>query len=104
MALHEKYLKPYLTMQSQYKVLLMKQARVAPIPAMKCIPIHLFVGETGNEDNTSIRWPHKARALSSSMAFRASVSVADIRLERPRGQLLWTRSRYAPVYERPRPL
>ena len=41
-ALRERYLEPYLTTQSQYKARLEMQARGAPVPPMKGIPILLF--------------------------------------------------------------
>ena len=59
------------------------QARGAPVPPIKGVPILLFTGETTEEeDNDFIRWVHLTRRLSSRYALRASVSVADVRLER----------------------
>uniref|UniRef100_M4BBE9 Uncharacterized protein n=1 Tax=Hyaloperonospora arabidopsidis (strain Emoy2) TaxID=559515 RepID=M4BBE9_HYAAE len=104
-ALRERYLEPSLTTQSQYKARLELQARGAPVPPIKGVPILLFAGETKDEeDNEFIRWVHRTRRLSSMYALRASVSVADVRLERKlrydyaklkaRGQLR-NRTRYA---------
>uniref|UniRef100_M4BFD3 Uncharacterized protein n=1 Tax=Hyaloperonospora arabidopsidis (strain Emoy2) TaxID=559515 RepID=M4BFD3_HYAAE len=104
-ALRERYLEPSLTTQSQYKARLELQARGAPVPLIKGIPILLFTGETKDEeDDEFIRWVHRTRRLSSMYALRASVSVADMRLERKlqydyakikaRGQLR-NRTRYA---------
>ena len=59
------------------------QARGAPVPPIKGVPILLSAGETKEEeDNEFIRWMHRTRRLSSMYAMRASVSVADVRLER----------------------
>uniref|UniRef100_M4BAE5 Uncharacterized protein n=1 Tax=Hyaloperonospora arabidopsidis (strain Emoy2) TaxID=559515 RepID=M4BAE5_HYAAE len=82
-ALRERYLEPSLTTQSQYKARLMLQARGAPVPPIKGVPILLSAGETKEEeDNKFIRWVHRTRRLSSMYALRASVSVADVCLER----------------------
>ena len=65
----------------------------------------LSAGESKDEEyNEFIRWVHRTRRLSSMYALRASVSVADVRLERKlrydyakltaRGQLR-NRTRYA---------
>uniref|UniRef100_M4B2M6 Uncharacterized protein n=1 Tax=Hyaloperonospora arabidopsidis (strain Emoy2) TaxID=559515 RepID=M4B2M6_HYAAE len=82
-ALRERYLEPSLTTQSQYKARLELQARGAPVPPIKGVPILLSAGETKDEeDNDFIRWVHRTRRLSSMYALRASVSVADVRLER----------------------
>ena len=81
-ALRERYLEPSLTTQSQY-VRLELQARGAPVPPIKGVPILLSAGETKEEeDNEFIRWMHRIRRLSSMYAMRASVSVADVRLKR----------------------
>uniref|UniRef100_M4BQA2 Uncharacterized protein n=1 Tax=Hyaloperonospora arabidopsidis (strain Emoy2) TaxID=559515 RepID=M4BQA2_HYAAE len=81
-ALRERYLEPSLTTQSQY-VRLELQARGAPVPPIKGVPILLSAGETKEEeDNELIRWMHRTRRLSSMYAMRASVSVADVRLKR----------------------
>uniref|UniRef100_M4C2A6 Uncharacterized protein n=1 Tax=Hyaloperonospora arabidopsidis (strain Emoy2) TaxID=559515 RepID=M4C2A6_HYAAE len=104
-ALRERYLEPSLTTQSQHKARLELQARGAPVPPIKGVPILLSAGETKDEeDNEFIRWVHRTRRLSSMYALRASVSVADVRLERKlrydyaklkaRGQLN-NRTRYA---------
>ena len=104
-ALLERYLEPYLTTQSQYKERLEMQARSAPVPPIKDVPILSFAGETTDEeDNDIIRWVHRTLRLSSMYALRVSVSVADVRLERKlrydytklkaRGQLR-NRTRYA---------
>ena len=59
------------------------QARGAPVPPIKGVPILLFAGETADEeDNDFIRWVHRTCRLSSMYALRSSVSVADVRLER----------------------
>ena len=59
------------------------QARGAPVPPIKGVPILLSAGETKDEeDNDFNRWVHRTRRLSSMYALRASVSVADVRLER----------------------
>ena len=81
------------------------QARGAPVPPIKGVPILLSAGETEDEeDNDFIRWVHRTHRLSSMYALRASVSVADVRLKRKlqydyaklkaRGQLR-NRTRYA---------
>ena len=57
------------------------QARDAPVPPIKGIPILLFAGETKDEeDNDFIHWVHLTRRLSSVYALRASANVADVRL------------------------
>ena len=82
-ALRERYLEPYLTTQSQYKARLEMQARGAPVPPIKGVPILLFAGETTDEeDNDFVLWVHRTRRLSSTCALRASANVADVRLER----------------------
>uniref|UniRef100_A0AAV1V101 Uncharacterized protein n=1 Tax=Peronospora matthiolae TaxID=2874970 RepID=A0AAV1V101_9STRA len=43
-ALRERYLEPHLTTQSQYKARLDMQARGAPVPPIKGVPILLFAG------------------------------------------------------------
>ena len=48
-ALRETYLEPSLTTQSQYKARLELQARGAPDPPIKGVPILLFAGETKDE-------------------------------------------------------
>ena len=59
------------------------QARGAPVSPIKGIPILLFAGEpTHEEDNAFVRLVHRTRRLSSMCALRASVAVADVRLER----------------------
>ena len=105
--LRERYLEPFVTTQSQYKLRLDAQARGAPVPPIKGIPILLFAGESpDDEDNAFVRWVHRKRHLTSMFALRASANVADVRLERKlrydyaklkaRGQLR-TRTRYAPA-------
>ena len=82
-ALRERYLEPSLTTQSQYKARLELQARGAPDPPIKGVPILLPAGETKDEgDNEFIRGVHRTRRLSSMYPLRASVSVADVLLER----------------------
>uniref|UniRef100_A0AAV1VAL6 Uncharacterized protein n=1 Tax=Peronospora matthiolae TaxID=2874970 RepID=A0AAV1VAL6_9STRA len=82
-ALRERYLEPHLTTQSQYKTCLDMQARDAPVPPIKCIPILLFAGETvSEEDDAFDRWVHHIRRLSNMFVLRASVNVTDVRLER----------------------
>ena len=82
-ALRERYLEPSLTTQSQYKARLELQARGATVPPIKGVPILLSAGETTDEeDDTFARWVHRTRRLSNMHALRASVSVADVRLER----------------------
>uniref|UniRef100_A0AAV1VBH0 Uncharacterized protein n=1 Tax=Peronospora matthiolae TaxID=2874970 RepID=A0AAV1VBH0_9STRA len=81
--LRERYLEPQLTTQGQYKASLDMQARRPPIPPIKGIPILLFAGDTkSEEDNGFDRWAHRMRRHSSMSALRASVIVADVRLER----------------------
>uniref|UniRef100_M4BH06 Uncharacterized protein n=1 Tax=Hyaloperonospora arabidopsidis (strain Emoy2) TaxID=559515 RepID=M4BH06_HYAAE len=81
-ARREKYLEPYLKTRSQYKARLEMQARGAPFPPIKCIPILLFAGETTDEkDDAFVRRVHRTRCLSSMYALRASANVADVRLE-----------------------
>ena len=54
--LRERYLEPFLTTQGQYKARLEMQARGAPVPPIKGIPILLFAGEsTHEEDNAFVR-------------------------------------------------
>uniref|UniRef100_A0AAV1UWX5 Uncharacterized protein n=1 Tax=Peronospora matthiolae TaxID=2874970 RepID=A0AAV1UWX5_9STRA len=48
-ALRERYLEPHLTTQGQYKARLDMQARGAPVPPIKGIPILLSAGETERE-------------------------------------------------------
>uniref|UniRef100_A0AAV1VGJ8 Uncharacterized protein n=1 Tax=Peronospora matthiolae TaxID=2874970 RepID=A0AAV1VGJ8_9STRA len=84
--LRERYLEPHLTTQSQYKARLDMQARGAPVPPIKGIPILLLAGKTQH------------------FALRASAHAANVRLEhklrynyaklKARGQLR-TRTRYA---------
>uniref|UniRef100_M4BQ35 Uncharacterized protein n=1 Tax=Hyaloperonospora arabidopsidis (strain Emoy2) TaxID=559515 RepID=M4BQ35_HYAAE len=97
--LRDRYLEPYLTTQRQYKVRLKMQARGAPVPPIKGVPILLFAGKT-----TTSFAGCTALVVSSMYALRASVSVVDVRLERKlrhdyakltaRGQLR-NRTRYA---------
>uniref|UniRef100_M4C6P9 Uncharacterized protein n=1 Tax=Hyaloperonospora arabidopsidis (strain Emoy2) TaxID=559515 RepID=M4C6P9_HYAAE len=82
-ALRERYLEPYMTTQSQYKARLEMQARGAPVPPIMGIPILVFAGETTDEEaDAFVRWVHRTRRRSSMYVLRASVSVADVRLER----------------------
>ena len=46
----ERYLLPHLTTQSEYLMRLKTQARGAPVPPIKGIPILLFPGETQDEE------------------------------------------------------
>uniref|UniRef100_A0AAV1T5X4 Uncharacterized protein n=2 Tax=Peronospora matthiolae TaxID=2874970 RepID=A0AAV1T5X4_9STRA len=82
-ALRERYLEPHLTTQSQYKARLDIQARGAPVPPIKGIPILLLAGETvSEEDDAFVHWVHYVRRLSNIVALKASVHAADVRLER----------------------
>uniref|UniRef100_A0AAV1UXX0 Uncharacterized protein n=1 Tax=Peronospora matthiolae TaxID=2874970 RepID=A0AAV1UXX0_9STRA len=82
-ALRERYLEPHLTNQSQYKARLDMQARGAPVPPMKGIPILLLAGETASEeDDAFVHWVHYVRRLSNIFALRANAHAADVRLER----------------------
>uniref|UniRef100_A0AAV1V5V6 Uncharacterized protein n=1 Tax=Peronospora matthiolae TaxID=2874970 RepID=A0AAV1V5V6_9STRA len=78
-ALRERYLEPHLTTQSQYKARLDMQARGAPVPPMKGIPILLLAGETASEeDDAFVHWVHYVRRLSNIFALRASAHAADV--------------------------
>ena len=48
-ALRERYLEPSLTTRSQYKARFELQARGAPVPPIKGVPILLFAGKTKDE-------------------------------------------------------
>ena len=62
---------------------LQTQARGAPVPPIKGIPILLFPGETQDEEDSAfVRWVHRVRRLSSMYSLRASADLADVRLER----------------------
>ena len=59
------------------------QARGAPVPLIKGIPILLLPGETEDEeDDAFVRWLQRVRRLSSIFSVRASADVADVRLEK----------------------
>uniref|UniRef100_A0AAV1U4M4 Uncharacterized protein n=2 Tax=Peronospora matthiolae TaxID=2874970 RepID=A0AAV1U4M4_9STRA len=59
------------------------QARGAPVPPIKSIPILLLSGETvSEEDDAFVHWVHYVRRLSNIFALRASAHAADVRLER----------------------
>uniref|UniRef100_A0AAV1VM06 Uncharacterized protein n=1 Tax=Peronospora matthiolae TaxID=2874970 RepID=A0AAV1VM06_9STRA len=59
------------------------QARGAPAPPIKGVPILLFAGITvSEEDDAFVRWVLHVRRLSNMFALRASANVADVRLER----------------------
>uniref|UniRef100_A0AAV1UW03 Uncharacterized protein n=1 Tax=Peronospora matthiolae TaxID=2874970 RepID=A0AAV1UW03_9STRA len=82
-AIRERCLKPYLILRSQYKARLEVQPRSAPVLPIKGVLILLITGKTTDEeDNDFIRWVHYTRSLSSMYAWRAGVSVVDVRLER----------------------
>uniref|UniRef100_A0AAV1UF10 Uncharacterized protein n=1 Tax=Peronospora matthiolae TaxID=2874970 RepID=A0AAV1UF10_9STRA len=82
-ALRERYLKPHLTAQGHYKERFDVQARGAPVTPVKGIHILLSAGEKESEENDAfVRWVHRIRRLSSMSALRASVNMADVRLER----------------------
>ena len=49
---------------------------------LRAYPFSCPQATTDEEDNDFIRWVHRTRRLSSIYALRASVSVADVRLER----------------------
>uniref|UniRef100_A0AAV1VK77 Uncharacterized protein n=1 Tax=Peronospora matthiolae TaxID=2874970 RepID=A0AAV1VK77_9STRA len=58
------------------------QARGAPVPPIKRLPSLLLAGETvSEEDDAFVRWVHHVRRLSNMFSLRASVNVADVRLE-----------------------
>uniref|UniRef100_A0AAV1TS51 Uncharacterized protein n=1 Tax=Peronospora matthiolae TaxID=2874970 RepID=A0AAV1TS51_9STRA len=82
-ALRERFLERRLATQSQSKARLDMQARGAPVPPIKGIPILLFSGETvSEEDDAFVHWVHYVRRLSNMFALRASAHAADVRLER----------------------
>ena len=59
------------------------QARGAPVPPIKGIPILLLPGETEDEEESAfVRWVHRVRRLCSMYSLRASADLADVRLER----------------------
>ena len=53
-ALCERYLEPSLITQSQYKARLELQARGAPVPPIKGVPILLFAGEKKDEEDNDL--------------------------------------------------
>uniref|UniRef100_A0AAV1UEQ8 Uncharacterized protein n=1 Tax=Peronospora matthiolae TaxID=2874970 RepID=A0AAV1UEQ8_9STRA len=59
------------------------QARGAPVPLIKGIPILLLAGETvSEEDDAFVHWVHYVRRLINIFALKASAHAADVRLER----------------------
>ena len=80
--LRKRYLHPCITTLSRYKTRLAKQARDAPVPTLKKVPILLAAGEDEREEyNEFIRWIYWARHLSSMMDLCESASATNVRLE-----------------------
>ena len=79
----ERYLTPEATTTSEYQIKLTEQARDASVPTQRTVPVVLYPGESGAEDDSTLtRWAHRARRLPSMSALRSSASKADVRLER----------------------
>ena len=65
----ERYLEPFVTTQSQYKLRLDEQSRGAPVPPIKGISILLFAGESQEDENNEfVCWVHRKRNLTSMFA------------------------------------